>query len=92
MAKTFIAKLTPATIEKADTAKGVRYSKMPNATIEKRGRRGATTTMTRTAMAFGRSNAAIANILRPGKTIEVECSFDGGTIRVLGKAPAKKAA
>lgn len=90
MAKTFTAKITPSTIEKNDTATGVRYSKMQGCTIETRGKRGKPTTMVRTVMAFGRANAAVANILRAGKTIEVQCQYDGGTIRVLGKA--KKAA
>lgn len=87
MAKTFIAKITPKEVLKGDTTKGVRYSKMPEASIEKTGPRGKPMTIVRTVMAFGRSNAAVANILRAGKTVELECMFDGGTVRIVGKSP-----
>lgn len=90
--KKFLATITPATIEKRDTKAGVRYSVMPNATVVKPGKGGKPTTMTRTVMAFGRENAAVANILRPGKAVQVECTFDGGTIRIVGKAPKAKTA
>lgn len=92
MAKNFVAKVTPVAdqkIGKGDTVKGVRYSKMPGATVVTRGRGGKPNTMVRTVMAFGPSNAAVANILRPGKTVEVLCQYDRGTIRIVGKAPSK---
>lgn len=91
-AKTFIATVTPATIEKGDTKSNVRYSKMPGATIQKRGRGGKMETITRTVMAFGRNNAAVANILREGKPVTLECSFRGGMVLVEGKGKVTKAA
>lgn len=89
--KTFIATVTPAEIVKGDTAQGVRYSKMPGATVESKGERGKMVTRTRTVMAFGRQNAAVARILRTGKPVSVECMWDGGTVRIVGKAVAKAA-
>jgi hypothetical protein len=83
----FIATVTPATIEKRDTKNGVRYSYMANAKIARRGKGGKMVEQTRTAMAFGRNNAAVANILRAGKPVEVQCMYDGGSVRILGKAP-----
>lgn len=90
----FIATVTPATIEKRDTKNGVRYSFMPGASVERRSTGGKMKTETRTVMAFGRNNAAVANILRAGKAVQVQCVFDKGTIRIVGKAPkaTKKAA
>jgi hypothetical protein len=85
--KPFLATVTPVEIVKGDTASGVRYSKMVGATVARKG--GAT--MTRTVMAFGRNNAAVARSLKPGKPIDVLCSYDGGTIRIEGR-PEKKAA
>lgn len=90
--KTFIATITPATIEKGDTTENVRYSKLPGATVQKRGRGGKMETITRTVMAFGRKNAAVANILRPGKPVVLECSFRGGMILIEGKGKATKTA
>ena len=89
--KTFIATITPATIEKGDTAQNVRYSKMPGATVQKRGRGGKMETLTRTVMAFGRNNAAVANILRSGKPVVLECSFRGGMVLIEGKGKTKAA-
>jgi len=83
----FIATVTPATIEKRDTKTGVRYSYMANASVERRSTGGKMKTETRTVMAFGRNNAAVANILRVGKPVQVQCMFDKGSIRILGKAP-----
>ncbi len=85
---TFIATVTPGEIVKGNTAKGVRYSKMPKALIQRKGRPN----MERTAMAFGRENAAVARSLREGKAVDLVCQFDGGTIRIKGKADAKKKA
>ncbi len=90
--KKFVAKITPQTIEKGNTKGGVRYSAMKGATVEKIGRGGKPTTMVRTVMAFGPVNASIANFLRAGRTVELECSFDGGTIRVEGRSPNAKTA
>lgn len=91
--KTFIANVTPGKILKGDTVRGVRYSKMPEATVESKGPRGKMVKRIRTAMAFGPQNAAVARILREGKTVQVECQWDGGTVRIVGKAPvAAKAA
>lgn len=86
--KTFIANVTPGKILKGDTVRGVRYSKMPEATVESKGLRGKMVSRKRTVMAFGPQNAAVARILREGKTVQVECQWDGGTVRILGKAPA----
>lgn len=88
----FIATITPATIEKRDTAKGVRYSVMQGATVARKGKGGKMVESIRTVMAFGRNNAAVANILRVGKPVQVQCMYDGGTIRIVGKAPKAKAA
>lgn len=88
----FIATITPASIEKRDTAQGVRYSVMQGATVSRKGKGGKTVESIRTVMAFGRNNAAVANILRVGKPVQVQCMYDGGTIRIVGKAPKAKAA
>lgn len=85
--KKFIATVTPASIDKRDTKNGVRYSYMGGATVERRSAGGKMKTETRTVMAFGRNNAAVANILRVGKPIQVECMYDKGSIRIIGKAP-----
>ncbi|WP_162815040.1 hypothetical protein [Erythrobacter aureus] len=85
---TFVATVTPNEIVKGNTSQGVRYSKMPGALIERKGR----PSMTRTVMAFGRENRAVARSLREGKPVDVICQFDGGTVRIKGKADAKKAA
>lgn len=84
---TFTATITPSSIEKGNTARGVRYSKMLGATIARKGRPD----MTRTVMAFGRANAAIARVLRVNKPVDLICQWDGGTVRIVGR-PEKKAA
>lgn len=92
--KTFIAKITPVTVVKKDTQTGVRYSLMQGATVETRGKGGKPTSKIRTVMAFGRKNAAVANILRAGRTVELLCSYDKGSVHIEGKSPklVKKAA
>ena len=90
--KTFIATITPDTIEKGDTVNNVRFSKMVGATVQKRGPGGKMQTLTRTVMAFGRNNAAVANILRTGKPVQLECSFRGGMVLIQGKGKKAKAA
>lgn len=89
--KSILAKITPATITKGDTVRGARYSVMKGATVETRGARGKQTSVVRTVMAFGPANAAVANILRPGKTIEAMIVREGGTVRIVGRAPKKAA-
>jgi hypothetical protein len=85
----FTATVTPTSIEKKNTKKGVRYSCLTGASIARKGRE----TIVRTAMAFGPENASIARSLRVGKPVDLICQFDGGTVRLLGKAPkAAKAA
>lgn len=86
--KPFLATVTPAVIAKGDTAAGVRYTKMAGATVARKGRPA----MTRTVMAFGRDNAAVARSLKEGKPIDVLCNWDGGTVRIVGRPEAKKAA
>ncbi len=83
----FIATVTPASIDKRDTKDGVRYSYMGGATVQRRSTGGKMKTEIRTVMAFGRNNAAVANILRVGKPIQVQCVFDKRSIRIIGKAP-----
>lgn len=91
--KTFIATLTPGEIIKGNTKRGVRYTKMPAATIESKGAGGKMVSRVRTAMAFGPKNASVARMLRTGKPIQVECSWDGGSVQIEGRAPkAAKAA
>lgn len=89
---TFKATVTPSVIEKGNTAQGVRYSKMPAATILRKNGQ----VLTRTVMAFGRANADVFRSLKPGKPVELECKLNGGTVYVVGKvkppAPAAQAA
>jgi hypothetical protein len=91
MAKTILAKITPSTIVKGDTVRGARYSLMQNATVETRGPKGKPVSKLRTVMAFGSENAAVANILRPGKTVEVLVQYQGGSMKIVGRAPKKAA-
>lgn len=79
------AVITPKTIEKGNTVNGVRYTKMVGATVSRPGMPD----MTRTCMAFGRENNAVARMLKEGKAVEVQIQFDGATVRVLGKAIKK---
>jgi hypothetical protein len=85
--KPFLATVTPAEISKGDTTGGVRFTKMAGATVARKGREA----VTRTVMAFGRANAAVARSLKAGKPIDVLCRWDGGTVRIVGR-PEKKAA
>lgn len=78
--KPFKATITPATIEKGYTARGIRYTTMKGATV-KQGHR----TDTRTVMAFGRDNAAVARSLKAGKPIDVLCRWEGGCVRIVGR-------
>ena len=78
---TFNATITPATIVKGNTARGVRYSKLEGATVARKGKAD----LTRTVMAFGRANAAVARVLRAGKPVDVVCQWDGGTVRIVGR-------
>jgi hypothetical protein len=91
MAKSILATITPATITKGDTVSGVRYSKLQGATVETRGKGGKPVSVVRTVMAFGPGNAAVANILRAGKPIKALVVRDGGTFRIVGRAPKKAA-
>src|SRR3546814_48706 len=85
--KPFLATVTPVEISKGDTVSGVRFTKMAGATVARKGVKA----MTRTVMAFGRANAAVARSLKAGKPIDVLCRWDGGTVRIVGR-PEKKAA
>src|SRR3546814_13207429 len=83
--KPFLATVTPVEISKGDTVSGVRFTKMAGATVARKGVKA----MTRTVMAFGRANAAVARSLKAGKPIDVPCRRDGGTVRIVGR-PEKK--
>lgn len=85
--KPFLATVTPVEISKGDTKTGVRFTKMAGATVARKG----VAAMTRTVMAFGRANAAVARSLKAGKPVDVLCRWDGGTVRIVGR-PEKKAA
>lgn len=91
MAKSILATITPATIVKGDTVNGVRYSKLQGATVVTRGKGGKPVEVVRTVMAFGPANAQVANFLRAGKTVQVMVQRDGGTFRIVGRAPKKAA-
>src|SRR3546814_8486865 len=58
--KPFLATVTPVEISKGDTVSGVRFTKMAGATVARKGVKA----MTRTVMAFGRANAAVARSLK----------------------------
>src|SRR3546814_16551922 len=85
--KPFLATVPPVEISKGDTVSGVRFTKMAGATVARKGVKA----MTRTVMAFGRANAAVARSLKAGKPIDVRCRWAGGTVRIVGR-PAQKAA
>lgn len=78
----FNATVTPKSIEKGNTVNGVRYSKLVGAEISRAGR----PPFERTCMAFGRENAAVARSLKEGKPVDLSIRYDGGSIRILGKA------
>jgi hypothetical protein len=45
----------------------------------------------RVIMAFGKQRASVAKFLKGGRNIEVQAVFEGGVIKILGPARARKA-
>ena len=84
----FPATITPASIERKQTAKGTDYLLMQNATVERDGKDA----QTRTAMAFGKSVTDVESMLESGTPVELAVQFDGGTVRIVGPVREKQAA
>src|SRR3546814_18006213 len=83
--KPFLATVTPVEISKGDTVSGVRFTKMAGATVARKGVKA----MTRTVMAFGRADPAVARSLKAGKPTDVLYRWAGGSVP-LGGRPEKK--
>lgn len=84
--KPFLATITPSSIDKGTASNNTRYTVMKGANVQ-RGR----DSKTRTVVAFGQANRAIARSIKVGKPIDLMCVWDGGSVRVVGR-PEKKAA
>jgi hypothetical protein len=86
-AKPFRATVTPASVVRGRARNSVRYSVLKGATIARKGMKD----MVRTVMAFGPTHLAISKSLKAGKPVELLCTWDGGSIRVVGTPEAKAA-
>jgi hypothetical protein len=76
----FTATITPGEVVRATSSTGTKYSTMKGSLVEREGKEP----QTRTVMAFGKSNAAVARRLRAGRPLTVACQFDGGVVRIVG--------
>ncbi len=76
----FPALIVPETVEALQSANGTAYTRMKGATVVRNGK----DPITRTVMAFGRSNDAVKSLLKPGMPVELAVRFDGPSLKIVG--------
>lgn len=75
----FTATVTPNDVQPLTTVTGKAYTRC-TATISRPGK----PVMTRSVLAFGKSNVAVRDLLVPGKPVELAIQLDGGSAKIIG--------